>query len=225
MPVIRRTDDTIFKAVAGETADRLEDLRTLYLGDGWVALVGFAYPGRPVRGARTVALLIVPADPSNIPPDGLSHRQLRDAITGLADLGPEVSLGRWRETFGRLGRPWTPELEKQLEKELRRLGRKQAPGGRGSPYPGEFFARVALDAIELAAQGRGSDIVNALLDRYLKADPRPKDRRAKPITYETVKGWYQQAKDRGFLAKPGRKGVRLVAPTERLHAFMEGEGS
>jgi hypothetical protein len=223
MPV--RTHETIFKAVAGEMADRLEDLRTLYLGDGWVALVGFAYPGRPVRGARTVALLIVPADPSDIPPDGLSHRQLRDAITGLTDLGADVSIETWREVFVRHGKPWTPDVEKSLAKELRRLGRKQAPGGRGSPYPNEFFARVALDAVELAAQGHGGDIVNALSERYQKADPRPKDRRAKPITYQTVKGWYQQTKNRGFLEKPGRRGVRLVAPTERLHAFMQGEES
>jgi len=223
MPVIDQSDRGIFKRVAGETADRLEDLRTLHLGDGWDALVGFAYSD-PHPVARIVALLVVPADPRDIPVGGLSHRQLREAITGLADLGADVSLERWQRAFGSLGRPWTPEVEKPLKKELRRLGRKQGPGGRGNPYPDAFYARVAWDAVELAQKGRQGDVINALELRYAKpgGDPRPKERREQRIMYATVKGWYEQAKDRGFLVKPGRKGVRVTAATERLVAFTRG---
>ena len=67
-------------------------------------------------------------------------------------------------------------------------------------------------------------MVNALLERYEKSDPRPKGRRGRPITYATVKGWHEKAKDLEFLPRPGRKGVRVTAATERLVAFTEGGG-
>jgi hypothetical protein len=225
MPVIDVSPRGIFKAVTGETAEQLEDLRTLNLGGGWVCLVGFAYPGRDVV-ARIVSVLVVPADPADIPEGGLSHRQLRKAITGLADLGADVSLETWRQAFDRLGKPWTPEMEKSMKKDLRRLGRKQGPGSRGDPYPDAFYAGVAWDGIELAQNGRRGDVINALHEKYTKpgGDPRPRNRREKPITYATVKGWYGQAKGRGFLVKPGRKGVREIAATERLLTF-KGEES
>jgi hypothetical protein len=225
MPLIDRSPRGIFTKLAGEMAEHVEDLRLIPLENGWDAVVGFASPGRDVV-ARIVTFFVVPSDPSDIPQGGLSHRQLREAITGLADLGADVSLERWQKAFGSLGRPWTPEVEKPLKRELRRLGRKQGHGGRGNPYPDAFYARVAWDAVELAQKGRQGDVINALELNYAKpgGDPRPKERRKKPITYATVKGWYEQAKDRGFLVKPGRKGVRVTAATERLIAFTRERG-
>lgn len=225
MPTIDRSPRGIFTTLASETAEHLEDLRIVPLEDGWVAVVGFAHLGRRADVARIVTFLVVPADPADIPEGGISHRQLRKAITGLADMGADVSLETWRNVFERHGRPWTPELERSMKKDLRRLGRKQGPGSRGGPYQDAFYARVAWDAIELAQNGRRGDVINALQDKYTKrgGDPRPRDRREKPITYATVKGWYEQAKGRGFLVKPGRKGVREIAPTERLLEFMGEE--
>ena len=222
---IDRPPESDFAKAAAQTADCLGDEAERQWSeslDGWRVLIGLAHPGKEVV-ARIVGFLVVPADPSNIPPGGLSHRQLRDAITGLADLGAEVDLERWRRVFDRAGTEVTLQRERDLKRELRRLGAKQ-PGGRGAPYDEAFYARVAWDAIELAEKGRGSAVVNALLERYEKSDPRPKGRRGRPITYATVKGWHEKAKDLGFLPRPGRKGVRVTAATERLVAFTEGRG-
>jgi hypothetical protein len=220
---IDRPPESDFAAAAAAVADRFDDeveRRGIESLNGWRVLIGLAHPGKEAVG-RIVGFLVVPADTANIAPGGLSHRQLRDAITGLADLGADVDLERWHRVFERTGTEGSPQRERDLKRELRRLGAKQ-PGGRGAPYDEAFYARVAWDAIELAEKGRGSAVVNALLGRYEKSDPRPKQRRGRPITYATVKGWHEKAKDLGFLPRPGRKGVRVTAATERLVAFTRG---
>jgi hypothetical protein len=218
-----RPPESDFAGAAAATADRFDDeveRRGIESLEGWRVLIGLAHPGKEAV-ARIVGFLVVPVDTAKIEPGGLSHRQLRDAITGLADLGADVDLERWRSVFERTGSERTPQRERDLRRELRRLGGKQ-PGGRGAPYDKAFYARVAWDAIELAEKGHGSAVVNALLERYEKSDPRPKQRRGRPITYATVKGWHEKAKDLGFLPRPGRKGVRVTAATERLVAFTGG---
>jgi hypothetical protein len=212
-----------FAAAATAAADRFDDeveRRGIASLDGWRVLIGLAHPGKEAV-ARIVGFLVVPADTASIERGGLSHRQLRDAITGLADLGADVDLERWRRLFERTGTEPTPQRERELKRALRRLGGKQ-PGGRGAPYDEAFYARVAWDAIELAQKGHGGAVVNALLERYVKSDPRPKQRRGRPITYATVKGWHEKTKDLGFLPRPGRKGVRVTAATEQLVAFTRG---
>ncbi len=191
---------------------------------GWQVRVAFGFPQLDEGlGLRTIAVLVLPADPNDIPPGGLTQRRLQELVVGItSDAAADAHVTQEQQAYELDGHPMAPEQFQERRNELRRLGRRRVKGeGRG--FGPDFYATVALDAIEVAGKGRRGDVTVALEGRYRRSDPRPPDKRTRPIEYTMVRGWISTARNRfGFLPSTGGKGRRVYAPTAALIAHLGG---
>jgi hypothetical protein len=219
---MREEADEFTKAAAGVSKVSKTDSRVEK--DGWHVRVAFGFPQRDEGLVlRTIAVLVVPIDPNDIPPGGLTQRRLQHLVAGItSDAAADEHVRQEQQAYELDGHPMTPAQFQERRKELRRLGRRRVKGeGRG--FGPDFYATVALDAIEEAGKGR-RDFIEALVIRYGKSDPRPRDRRTSPVRYHTVRGWVSTArgKDYGFLPATGGRGRQALAPTAALIAHLGG---
>lgn len=214
--------DEFTKAAAGVSAittTRPEE-------DAWRVHVAFGFPQQEgAKVLRTIAVLVVPADPDDIPAGGLTQRRLQQLVTGItSDAAADVHVRQRQQTFERDGHAMTPKEVQELTNELRRRGRSGKLKGKKRGFGPDFYATVALDAIDVAGKGRLRDVNMALAKKYRKSDPRPPGKRIRAVESTTVRGWVSTArgKDYGFLPASGGKGRRVYAPTAALIAHLGG---
>lgn len=216
-----------FTDAADAISERTQIATTRVEEDGWHVWVAFGFPQQDEGLVlRAIAVMVVPADPDDIPAGGLTQRRLQQLVVGItSDAAADARVMQQQQTYELQGLPpMTPEEERELRNETQRLARRRGKGeGRG--FGPDFYATVALDAIDAAGKGRQGDVTKALESRYMKSDPRSRDKRTRVIEYTTVRGWISTARNRfGFLPATGGKGRRVYAPTEALKAHLADVG-